>query len=61
MGITRAGRKEGSQAGRGEVEAGRSEFGGIKKMGKMTGVGSEFPREAPAHNLRSEVFFEMYS
>lgn len=55
MRITRAGRKEGSQAGRREMAAGRSDFGSIKKMEKVMGEGSEFPREAPAHNLRYEI------
>lgn len=48
MGITRAGRKEGIQTGRKEVTAGSSEFGGIKKMGKVIG-GDPSSQEKPQH------------
>lgn len=48
MGITRAGRKEGSQTGGREATAGRSEFGGIKKMGKVIGGGIRVPKRNPS-------------
>lgn len=61
IGITRAGRKEGSRAGWREVGAGRPEFGGIKKMGKVVGGDLSSSKGAPAHSLRCEAFLEMYS
>lgn len=48
MGITRAGRREGSQAGRREVAAGRSEFEGIKKMEEDDRRGIQVPKRSPS-------------
>lgn len=51
MGIIRAGRKEGSQAGRREMAAGRAEFEGIKKMGKDDRRGIRISKRSPSRSL----------
>lgn len=52
MRITRAGRKEGSQAGRREVAAERSECESIKKMEEDDRRGIQVPMRSPSTSLK---------